>query len=88
MAQSTGIILALGTITFANQSVFNHQPVNWKIPIATGIAATVFAGAETLIGPAIPRGIAMVALVAVAFTRIDPNVPAPAETVSAWLKSG
>ena len=84
MAQSTGPILAVGAITLANQVVFNGQPVNWRIPIATGIAAIAFSGAETLIGPAIPRGIALVALVAVVFTRTNPKIKSPAESALDW----
>jgi len=84
MAASTGPILALGALTLANRSVFNDRPVDWRIPIATGIAAMVFSGAETIVGAAIPRGIAMVALVAVALSRIDPAVPSPAESALTW----
>jgi hypothetical protein len=87
MASSLGPILAIGGITLANRSVIHSEPIDWRIPIATGIAAIVFSGAESMIGTDIPRGIAMVALVAVVFTRMDPNVPAPAESLLAWWKT-
>lgn len=88
MAASTGPILALGAITFVNRSVFNEQPVDWRIPIATGLAALLFSGAETMIGPDIPRGIALVALVAITLSRIDPAVPSPAESALNWWNKG
>jgi len=84
MAASTGPILAVGAITVANRTVFNGQPMDWRIPIATGLAALVFSGAETVIGSDIPRGIALVALVAITLSRIDPTVPSPAESALAW----
>jgi len=88
MAQSTGPILAIGAITLTNRVLFNGMPMDWRIPIATGLAAIAFAGAESVIGPTIPRGIALIALVAVALTRIDPKVPSPAESALAWWNKG
>jgi hypothetical protein len=87
MAASTGPVLAIGAITLTNRVVFNNQPMDWKIAIGTGIAAIIFAGAESLIGPQIPRGIALIALVAIVFTRIDPQVPSPAESAVKWWNS-
>jgi predicted membrane-bound dolichyl-phosphate-mannose-protein mannosyltransferase len=84
MSQSTGLILAIGGITLANESVFNDKPVNWRIPIATAIAALAFSAVETLTGPAVPRGVALVALVAVLFTRTDPAVQSPVESALNW----
>lgn len=84
MARSTGVILAIGGITVTNQVVFNNQPLDWRVPIATGFAAIIFSGAETFIGPDIPHAVALVALAAVIFTRIDPNTPSPAESALAW----
>jgi len=87
MGASTGPILALGAITLVNRAVFNNQPMDWRIPIATGMAALVFSGAESVIGADIPKGIAMVALVAVVLTRVDPSVPSPAESALKWWNS-
>lgn len=84
MAQSTGPIIAIGAITVANEVVFNNQPMNWRVPIATGIAAIAFAGAEAIIGPTLPRGIALLALVTVVFARTNPNIKAPAESALDW----
>lgn len=88
MAASTGPILAVGALTVVNRTVFNGMPMDWRAPIATGLAAIAFAGAETFMGPAIPRGIALVALVAVVFSRIDPKVPSPAESALNWWNKG
>jgi hypothetical protein len=84
MAASTGPILAVGVITLANRSVFNDQPVDWKVPIATAMAAVLFAGAERAVGrPAV--GVAYLALVTVVLARVDPAVPSPAESALRWF---
>lgn len=84
MAESTGPILAVGAITIANRTVFHDEPMEWKVPIATALAAVLFAGAERAVG----RGavyVAYLALVTVVFARVDPEVPAPAETALEWF---
>lgn len=81
--RTTGPILAVGGITLANSTLFHGKPIEWKVPIATGIAAGAFALAER----AWPEGavaLAWLALVAILITRIDPRVPAPVETLSTW----
>lgn len=86
MAESTGPILAIGAITVANRTVFNDEPVDWKVPIGTALAAVLFAGAERAVG----RGavyIAYLGLVTIVFARVDPKVPAPAETALKWFES-
>lgn len=83
MARSTGPILAIGAITMANRSVFNNEPIDMRIPIATGLAAAAFVlieqGSEQF-----AVGVAWVALVAVTLSRVDPAVPAPAESALKW----
>ena len=86
MAASTGIVLATGGIVLANRVVFNDQPMDWRIPIATGIAAASFALLETMIGSDLPRAVAMLALVTVTLSRVDPAVPAPAESALKWYR--
>lgn len=84
MAKTTGPVLAIGGITIANRVLFNDKPMDWRIPIATGITAMGFAlvekgwekGAVTL---------AWLALITVLITRIDPGVPAPVETLDKWF---
>lgn len=83
--KTTGPILAIGAITLGNRVLFHDKPMEWKIPIATGIAAGMFSLAEK----AWPKGavaLAWVALVTVLLSRVDPNVPAPAETVADWWR--
>jgi hypothetical protein len=84
MAESTGPILAIGAITVANRVVFNDEPMDWKVPIATAMAAVLFAGAERAVGRA-PVYLAYLGLVTIAFARVDPAVPAPAETALRWF---
>lgn len=40
---ATGIILIAGTITFTNEW-YQTQKINWRVPIATMLAAAVFDG--------------------------------------------
>ncbi len=87
MSQSTGPILAIGAITMANQSVFHDEDVDWRIPIATGLAAGMFSLAEKA-WPEGVKGIAWVALVSVLFVRLNPAVPAPVESALKWWESG
>lgn len=77
MAQSTGIILTAGAITFGNEWVHGH--VNWRIPIATAGAAVIFAGMEQIPGAApFAVGIAVIALIGTLLGGITPGVPSPA----------
>lgn len=85
MAASTGIVLAIGGITLTNRVIFNGQPFEWRVPIATGVAAALLALAETVIGPELPRAVALVALVTVSLARVDPTVPSPAESAVKWF---
>jgi hypothetical protein len=84
VSKTTGPVLAIGGITLANKVIFNGQPMDWRIPIATGISAMAFA----LLENAWEKGavaLAYLALVTVLLTRIDSNTPAPVETIDKWL---
>lgn len=81
--KSTGPILAVGGITLANQSIVNGQPIDWRVPIATGIAAGAFAFVEHF-APEAASGLAWLALVSVLFVRLKPNVPSPVESFVKW----
>lgn len=86
MSRTTGPILAIGGITIANQSIVNGKPLDLKIVIATGIAAGLFSLAENAVGE-FAVGLSWLALVTVLFARLDPSVPAPAESFARWWKS-
>lgn len=80
MARSTGPLLAVGAITLGNEVILNEKPMNWKIPIATGLAAGLFVIVEN----AWPDGavaLAWMALATVVFVRIDPATPSPVENL-------
>jgi hypothetical protein len=89
MAKSTGIVLIVGGITFANQLVF--QPIAgggniktditgvWRIPVATLVAASALGGLEQ-ISPKLAVGLAYIALITVLFARLGP-APAPVESL-------
>lgn len=83
MAKTTGIILTIGGITLANKVIVNGEPVDWRIPIATGLAAGAFALGEKLWEPG-AVGLAYLALVTVLFVRVDPQSPTPVENFNKW----
>lgn len=86
MARTTGPVLALGGITMLNENVFHNQPVNWKIPIATGLLAGGMALVEKA-SPELATGLVWLALAAVLLTRVNPNVPSPTESFVSWWGS-
>lgn len=89
MARSTGIILVVGGISFANTVVF--QPLSgggsiktdvasaWRIPVATLVAAAALGGLEQ-ISSKLAVGLAYISLITVIFARTSP-APAPAENL-------
>lgn len=82
--RTTGPILATGAITLGNQVLVGGKPIDWRIPVGTGIAAALLALAEH----GWPDGavaISWLALVSVLFVRVDPAVPAPTESFVKWL---
>lgn len=85
MARTTGPILAVGAITLANKSIIHGDPVDWRIPVATGITAGVFALGERAWQDGAVL-LAWLALVAVLFVRIDPRQKAPVESFTDWLE--
>lgn len=94
MAASTGVILAAGAITLANEAIF--APIaaggkisahfNWRIIPATAGAALVLAGLEHL-SPAFAVGVAWIALITVLFTNLG-KAGAPAVNVTKALGYG
>lgn len=80
MARSTGPILAVGAVTMVNQSVFNGQDLDWRVPIATAFAALGLALLEKPV-PKLAVGVAWISLLTVLLTRVDPKTPAPTETL-------
>lgn len=86
MSKTVGPIIAVGAITIVNRTVFNDKPMDWRIPVATGIAALMFAGFEK----AWEEGAVMLAwtaVIAITLTRVEPSVPAPAESALKWWDS-
>jgi hypothetical protein len=69
-----------------NRSVIHKQSFDWRIPIATGLAAIGFSAVERVWheGAVI---MAYTALVTVLLTRTDPNVPSPTESIVGWFDS-
>lgn len=67
MAASTGPVLMIGAVTFANRSILHDAPVDWKLPLSTGLLALLAAGLEHINSPAVV-GVAWIALVATLIT--------------------
>lgn len=83
MSKTTGPVLATGAITIINQTVFHNRPMDWRVPIATGLAAIGFSLAER----AWPQGaqiLAWTGLLTVLLSRTNPKVPSPVESAVAW----
>lgn len=87
MARTVGPILAIGAITVANQSIIHDEPIQWRVPVATAIAAAAFALAEKAWEDG-AVALAYLALVSVLFVRLDPKTPAPVESFVSWWNSG
>jgi hypothetical protein len=93
MAQSTGVIVAVGAISFANQVAFRpiasggaispNLSAAWRIPVGTAAAAMALAGLEKL-SPKLAVGLAYISLITVLFARIG-GTPAPLENVAKVL---
>lgn len=87
MSTTTGPILATGAITVVNQTIFNDEPMDWRVPVATGLAAIGFSLAER----AWPKGaqiLSWTVLGTVLLTRTQPNVPSPVESALSWWDKG
>lgn len=87
MSQTIGPILATGTATIVNRTVFNGRPMDWRIPIATGLAAIGFDLFEKA-APRVAVVLAWTTFLSVMLTRIDPATPSPVESAYAWWKKG
>lgn len=84
MSKTTGPVLAMGAVTIANGTIFHGQPMDWRVPIATGLAAIGFSLGERVV-PQIAEILAWTAFVTVMLTRINPQVPAPVESAAAFF---
>lgn len=86
MSKTTGVVLATGGITILNQTIFHDQPMDWRVPVATGLAAVGFTLAERVW----PQGAEILAwsgFLTLLLTRTNPKVPSPAESAAAWFKT-
>lgn len=87
MARTTGIVLATGAMTIANASVFHDKPLDFRIPVASGLAAIGFALMERA-APQLAVAMAWTGFAVVLLTRTDPRTPSPAESALAWWQEG
>ncbi len=87
MSQTTGPILATGALTVANATVFHDEPMDWRIPVATGLAAIGFSLAER-VWPQGSKILAWTVFGTVLLTRTQSNVPSPVESALSWWNKG
>jgi hypothetical protein len=73
MAQSTGIILLVGTISFGNEWIQTSTP-NFRIPVATLLSALVLDAIEKVSVPA-AVGLASIAMITVLITPLNGKSP-------------
>lgn len=87
MSKTIGPVLATGTLTIVNGTIFNNRPMDWRVPIATGLAAVGFSLAERVWeeGAVI---LAWTAFLTVLLARTDPHTPSPVESAISWFNSG
>lgn len=67
MGGSAGPILMIGAVTIANRSILHSAPIDWKVPLSTGLLALGAAGLEHLNAPLV-AGVAWIALLATLIT--------------------
>lgn len=87
MSRTTGPVLATGAITVVNQTVFHDEEMDWRVPVATGLAAIGFSLAEKVW----PKGAVILAwtgFMTVLLTRTQPSVPSPVESALTWWNKG
>lgn len=87
MSKTTGPVLALGAVTIVNKTVFNEEPMDWRVVVATGLLAVGFNLVERLASDA-AEVLAWTALLASLVTRLDPAVPSPVESALRWWDAG
>lgn len=91
MAQSTGPIVTLGAITWANGVILQPDPQRSTLTFSTRVAVgTAIAGMSLAVieraSPELAKGIAWVALVTVLFTRIGGRA-SPTENLLRWWRA-
>jgi len=87
MSKTTGPVLAMGAITVTNNTVFHNQPMDWRVPIATGLLAIGFSLGERVW----PKGaeiLAWTGFLTVLLSRTNPKIPSPVESAVAWYNNG
>jgi hypothetical protein len=83
MAAATGVILVAGTITFSNEW-YQTGKVNWRIPVATMLAAAIFDGLAKVDERA-ALGLSVIALIGAFTTKF--NGKSVADTVSGIMSN-
>lgn len=84
MARTTGPILLVGVITVTNQVIFQKRDIDWRVPIAAGAAAGLFAFLEKGIGD-VAVALAYATLVSSLFVSVPGDVDPPITAAVKWF---
>lgn len=91
MSRTTGPVVAMGAITFANQAVLGDAPDDLKLGVRVAVGTAIVAGGLNVAERVSERGavaLAWLALGTVLLARIN-DQPSPAErTLAWWNKTG
>jgi hypothetical protein len=82
-----GPTLAAGGISLFNLVIIHGQPVSkgGKIIVGTVVAALALSLVDDAV-PGLGTGLAWASLAAVLLVRMNPNVPAPLESLNSWFQ--
>lgn len=92
MAQTTGIVLATGSVTLANLFLFDSQPMRdpWneaaKVLVATGVVAGTLSILERP-APDLAIMLGWGIFFGMMVTRLNPEVPSPTERFITWWET-
>ena len=74
MAASTGIVLAMGAIVLANDTIVNKRPLDFKVALATVVLALALAAVDKA-SPELATGIAAIAFATAMITPFGGRKP-------------
>lgn len=85
--RTTGPVLAIGGISLANEVLLENKDMDWRIPIATGVAAGLFALLEKAWADG-AVALAYLALVSVLLVKVPGQKRSPFENLNRWMQTG
>jgi hypothetical protein len=84
MATSTAVVLAMGGIVLANEVLVNNKPLNFKVPLAIGLAALGLGVLEKA-EPELAIGLAWMAFITAMVAPIGASKVSPVESILHYM---